>query len=147
MKPRPSYDAVWHTEKKIDLMFTNWQMTHTFSHTWEDQILQETYTWLGWQHPLHPLLQAYLLTDFPPRLAWYLWIASRCKLKFESIWVFFVLFFLQDMVRNCLWTEVLHSIICMRVDHGQWINAHFLLWPWAVKDDCLLHRNRNTMLR
>ena len=39
----------------------------------------------------------------------------------------FVVFFTQDMVENCLWTEVFHRVVCMRVDHGPWINVHFWL--------------------
>lgn len=48
-------------------------------------------------------------------------------LSFESIWVFIVFFFTQDVVKDCLWIEILHIVICMRVDHGQWLNVHFSL--------------------
>lgn len=45
----------------------------------------------------------------------------------ELLSVFVVFFFTQDMVENCLWTEVLHRVVCMRVDHGPWINVYFWL--------------------
>lgn len=35
----------------------------------------------------------------------------------ELLSVFVVFFFTQDMVEDCLWTEVLHSIVCMS---GSW---------------------------
>lgn len=128
---RPLSGVAWHTVKRTGLMSISWLMMLTFSHTWEDQILQETYIWPDWQ----PLLRRLYLALFPTetsshgRLAvWYL----RSLPQWTSAWKHLIsVFTQQDKFNNgvsILWQFCIKVISCDgTLDHGLW-NKHIPFW-------------------